>query len=71
MSLAMAALAAKSAVTLAGGGGGGCGAALTSNPGIGPVAALLADELIEWSLFICEVVPRPNAGPLIVQARMF
>ena len=51
MSLAMAALAAKSAVTLgaADGGGGGGGTSLTANSGTRPAAASLPVELMEWS----------------------
>jgi hypothetical protein len=51
MSLAMAALAAKSAVTLgaADGGGGGGGTSLTANSGTRSAAASLPVELMEWS----------------------
>jgi hypothetical protein len=49
MSLAMAALAAKSATTLFGGGGGG---GLVSKSGTDPDAFTASAGLIEWSLFM-------------------
>jgi hypothetical protein len=59
MSFAMAALEAKSAVTLGGGGGGG---APDSMPGSDPEATTAPSGLIEWSSFMS--VPAVDPGPI-------
>ena len=68
ISLAMAALAAKSAVTLGrdGGGGGGGGASLSKRGPRLAAATLLPLELTEWSWLMCAILC-PVIGPLMAK----